>query len=88
MLSVILKASAASSVVLLILGLYKCTKEILSSALIIFEQSLLVIGLVIGKADVRELVLGRISRTLVAIKLYLTLLFDKVVLTTCFKATI
>lgn len=53
-----------------------------------FEQSLLVTGLVIRKANVRELVLGRISRTLVAIKLYLTLLFDKVVLTTCFKVTI
>lgn len=53
-----------------------------------FEQSLLVTGLVIRKADVRELVEGRISRTLVAIKLYLTLLFAKVVLTTCFKATI
>lgn len=53
-----------------------------------FEQSLFITGLVIRKADVRELVLGRISRTLVAIKLYLTLLFDKVVLTTRFKATI
>lgn len=53
-----------------------------------FEQSLLVTGLAIRKANVRELALGRISRTLVAIKLYLTLLFDKVVLTTCLKGAI